>query len=948
MAPVSIRRVLISESVDPSCKTILQENGIEVTERQNMSKDELIAQIKDYDGLIVRSATKVTADVIGAASSLKVIGRAGTGVDNVDVDVATKKGIIVMNTPSGNTISAAELTCTLLMSLSRHVLQAAISMKAENWDRKKFMGAELYGKTLGIVGLGRIGKEVATRMQSFGMRTIGYDPITPPEVSASWGVEQMSLEELWPQCDYITVHTPLMPSTTGLLNDVSFAKCKRGVKVVNCARGGIIDEAALLRALESGQCGGAGLDVFVEEPPRNWALVKHPNVISCPHLGASTKEAQARCGQDIALQIVDMVKGKALVGAVNAQVLASTFTSDSQQWIRLGEAMGRVLKACSSSKQPYAHVHITTQGDCLKKSAGFLSSAAVVGLLSEGTGNGPNLVNALPLAEETGITIKKSHSDVNEANGTCMVEVSVNGSIYTALGSVRAEVPILLELNGSVFRQPIPLFGNLLFFKAAGSPQLLPSVASILAAAGVEMDYFSASTASEGDQWYCMGIQSLLGDLGSLKPLKNGRFSTPGIMSAKDHECYTYEFCDDSHPSEMLDALHEFYTNDLFTDITLCCSTGRMFHCHKTVLSARSAYFKVMFTLDMRERSNGIISLPSVDGDILSALVNYVYTSKVSITQANVQSLLEAADLLQFSSVKKACEEFLIRCLDVDNCLGMHSFAELHVCPVLEHEALRIILGRFEELVYQEEFLGLDLKKLIAILSAQNLNVWREETLLEAVVKWVTFTIDARRDCVQDLLHCIQLEVDDMYLRTALEVHKACNDHKLRSIIIQSTKSGGKDKSLTCKKPSSNMYVVGGYYWHPLSEIHIWDPISNTWAQGKDLPDYTRESYGVSLLGSNIYVTGGYRTETVDALDTVWIYNVDSDKWTEGCPMITARYYHCSVPLHGCIYAIGGYRGGAPARESEFYDPLKKKWFPVADMIQGVGNATACVVQDRI
>uniref|UniRef100_A0A3B4DVC6 Phosphoglycerate dehydrogenase n=1 Tax=Pygocentrus nattereri TaxID=42514 RepID=A0A3B4DVC6_PYGNA len=486
MAPVSIRRVLISESVDPSCKTILQENGIEVTERQNMSKDELIAQIKDYDGLIVRSATKVTADVIGAASSLRVIGRAGTGVDNVDVDVATKKGIIVMNTPSGNTISAAELTCTLLMSLSRHVLQAAISMKAENWDRKK---------------------------------TIGYDPITPPEVSASWGVEQMSLEELWPQCDYITVHTPLMPSTTGLLNDVSFAKCKRGVKVVNCARGGIIDEAALLRALESGQCGGAGLDVFVEEPPRNWALVKHPNVISCPHLGASTKEAQARCGQDIALQIVDMVKGKALVGAVNAQVLASTFTSDSQQWVRLGEAMGRVLKACSSSKQPYAHVHITTQGDCLKKSAGFLSSAAVVGLLSEGTENGPNLVNALPLAEETGITIKKSHSDVNEANGTCMVEVSVNGSIYTALGSVRAEVPILLELNGSVFRQPIPLFGNLLFFKAAGSPQLLPSVASILAAAAVEMDYFSASTASEGDQWYCMGIQSLLGDLGSLKPL---------------------------------------------------------------------------------------------------------------------------------------------------------------------------------------------------------------------------------------------------------------------------------------------------------------------------------------------------------------------------------------------------------------------------------------------
>uniref|UniRef100_A0A4W5QMR5 Phosphoglycerate dehydrogenase n=1 Tax=Hucho hucho TaxID=62062 RepID=A0A4W5QMR5_9TELE len=423
MAPISIKRILISESVDPCCKKILQENGIQVTEKQNMSKDDLIAEIKDYDGLVVRSATKVTADVINEAGNLQIIGRAGTGVDNVDVDAATKKGIIVMNTPSGNTISAAELTCTLLMSLSRHVPQAAMSMKAGNWDRKKFMGAEMYGKILGIVGLGRIGKEVATRMQSFGMKTIGYDPITPPEVTATWGVEQMSLEQLWPQCDYITVHTPLMPSTAGLLNNTSFAKCKKGVKVVNCARGGIIDEDALLRALESGQCGGAGLDVFVEEPPKNRALVNHPNVISCPHLGASTKEAQARCGQDIALQIVDMVMGKGLVGAV-------------------------------------------------------------------------------------------THSPP----GACEVEVSVNGSSYRATGSVQGDSLVLLELNHSVFRQPVSLTGNLLFLKAAASPQLLPSVTGLLATAGVEIESFSAPAARSGDQWYCVGLSSLLGDLGALKP----------------------------------------------------------------------------------------------------------------------------------------------------------------------------------------------------------------------------------------------------------------------------------------------------------------------------------------------------------------------------------------------------------------------------------------------
>ncbi|XP_056145579.1 D-3-phosphoglycerate dehydrogenase [Lampris incognitus] len=520
MAPVSVRSVLISESVDPCCRQILEGHGIRVTEKANLSREELMGEMKNHDGLVVRSATKVTADIINAAGNLKIIGRAGTGVDNVDVDAATKKGIIVMNTPSGNTISAAELTCALLMSLSRHVPQAAMSMRAGNWDRKKFMGAELYGKVLGIIGLGRIGKEVATRMQSFGMKTIGYDPITPPEVSAGWGVEQMSLEQLWPQCDYITVHTPLMPSTAGLLGDATFAKCKRGVKVVNCARGGIIDEAALFRALESGQCGGAGLDVFVEEPPKDRSLVNHPNVISCPHLGASTKEAQARCGQDIALQIVDMVKGKGLVGAVNAQVLVSAFSPESHQWIKLGEAIGAVLQSCTISKQPFSQVQITTRGDCLKHSTGYIASAVMVGLLTSGSSGCPNLVNALALAKESGVKVNQHHDQSEGAvHGLCDVEISVNGSSYKASGSVQAGVPVLLELSGNVFRQPVSLSGNLLFIRASASPQLLPSLTGLLAAAGVEMESFSAPAARAGDLWYCVGLSALLQDLGALKPL---------------------------------------------------------------------------------------------------------------------------------------------------------------------------------------------------------------------------------------------------------------------------------------------------------------------------------------------------------------------------------------------------------------------------------------------
>uniref|UniRef100_A0A8C5G0M7 phosphoglycerate dehydrogenase n=1 Tax=Gouania willdenowi TaxID=441366 RepID=A0A8C5G0M7_GOUWI len=504
MAPITIRSVLISESVDPRCRAVLEENGIRVTERPNMKTEELMAEIQNYDGLVVRSATKVTADIINATDNLKIIGRAGTGVDNVDVDAATKKGVIVMNTPSGNTISAAELTCIMLMNLSRNVPQATMSMKQGNWDRKKFMGSELFGKVLGIVGLGRIGKEVASRMQSFGMKTIGYDPITPPEVSASWGVEQMSLEKLWPQCDYITVHTPLMPSTVGLLSDETFALCKRGVKVVNCARGGIIDEAALLRALESGQCGGAGLDVFVEEPPKDRSLVNHPNVISCPHLGASTKEAQARCGEDIALQIVDMVKGKNLIGAVNAQVLASTFSQESHQLIKLGEAVGAVLQSCSASpKAPWSHVQITTQGE-------------VIGYVAKEDIHRCIILHCVTLTPQ----VNQSHSASNvAAEGLCQVEVGVNGCSYKAIGSVRGGVPVLLELSDSVFRQPVTLNGNLLFFKASADPQLLTSVIGLLAAEGVEVESFSGPADRAGDLWYCVGMSSLIKDLNALKPV---------------------------------------------------------------------------------------------------------------------------------------------------------------------------------------------------------------------------------------------------------------------------------------------------------------------------------------------------------------------------------------------------------------------------------------------
>lgn len=411
-------------------------------------------------------------------------------------------------------------------------------------------------------------------------------------------------------------------------------------------------------------------------------------------------------------------------------------------------------------------------------------------------------------------------------------------------------------------------------------------------------------------------------------------------MSHSQDEIYTHDFSDEAHAVELLDALRHFYVGGLFTDVTLQCGdSAQVFHCHRALLAARSSYFKVMFTADMRERSKSVVRLTGVDCGVLAALLNYVYTAQVCITESNVQSLLEAADLLQFGSVKRACEEFLVRLLDVDNCLGMHAFAQLHLCPGLEREARRVMLSRFAELVQQEEFLELDQERIGALLAVQGSTAHKDEVLIDAVAKWVAHDLDNRVQHAAGLLRSIHLELDEIFFKAALEVRRQClqsSEGRLKSLIIQALRSNGKEVCASRKMSSSSLYFIGGYYWHPLCEVHIWDPVSDTWVQGKDMPDPARESYSVCLLGANIYVTGGYRTNTVEALDTVSVYNCDYDEWTEGCPMITARYYHCSVALHGCIYAIGGYRGGAPEQETEFYDPLKKKWFPVAKMIQGM------------
>ncbi|XP_075036786.1 kelch-like protein 23 isoform X2 [Mixophyes fleayi] len=420
------------------------------------------------------------------------------------------------------------------------------------------------------------------------------------------------------------------------------------------------------------------------------------------------------------------------------------------------------------------------------------------------------------------------------------------------------------------------------------------------------------------------------------------------VMSQKDLEDYCLIYNDPNHHVEFLESFRTFYKEGLFTDVTLMSSSGKIFHCHKAALAACSHYFKVMFTADMKEKSNNQIKLSGIDHTILDVLLNYTYTAEIRITVRNVQCLLQAADQLRFVSVKEACEQFLVRHLDTDNCLGMHSFAEFHVCPVLEKEARRIMVSRFQEVWTQDEFVDISLEKLLCIFSQKNLNVWTLEALLQPLVRWIAHDSRKRIEHIYDLLKCIKVDVDENYLKTSLELHKnkhLLNEKKIQSLLYYGLRTQAHEVT---KRSTASMFVVGGYYWHPLSEVHIWDPESNNWIQGADMPDNTRESYSATSLGPHIYITGGYRTDNIEALDTVWIYNTETDEWTEGCSMLHARYYHCSVTLAGCVYALGGYRKGAPAEEAEFYDPLKKIWFPIANMIKGVGNATACVLREVI
>jgi D-3-phosphoglycerate dehydrogenase len=401
-----MHKVLVSDTLSDAGLAILRSHAeLSVEYAPGLKEAELAAKIPGFDGLVIRSGSKVTKKVIEAATTLKVIGRAGIGVDNVDVPAASKRGIVVMNTPTGNAVTTAEHAITLLMSLARKVPQATQSMKAGKWEKTKFQGRELAGKTLGILGMGNIGRIVADRAKGLKMDVIAFDPVLTADRAAQFGVELVSLAEIWARADAITAHTPLNEQTKGVVNDAAIAEMKAGVLLVNCARGGIYDEAALGRGLASGKIGGVALDVFVEEPPGDHPLLKFDNVICTPHLGASTEEAQERVALEIAEQVAQYLLNGTISNAVNVPSVSREVAAKLAPYLDLAGKLGSFL-AQVEGMSPRA-IDVECAGEPGELGAKAITSAAVAGLLGRFLDAPINQVSAPHIAADRGIVVRE-------------------------------------------------------------------------------------------------------------------------------------------------------------------------------------------------------------------------------------------------------------------------------------------------------------------------------------------------------------------------------------------------------------------------------------------------------------------------------------------------------------------------------------------------------------
>ncbi|HVK10998.1 MAG TPA: phosphoglycerate dehydrogenase [Gemmataceae bacterium] len=398
-------RVLICDKLEAAGLAILKQAGIEVDNRPGLKGAELIAALQAADGAIVRSGTRITGDLLEHPGKLRAVVRAGVGVDNIDVPAATRQGVIVMNTPSGNTVSAAEHTIALMLAVARHVPAADASMKAGKWDRNKFLGSQVAGKTLGVIGLGRIGREVARRAVGLDMKVIGFDPLITPEKAAEFGIKAVATrDELLPQCDFLTLHIPLLPETKDFIGPRELAMMPKGARVLNVARGGVVSEKGLAEALTAGHIGGAGLDVYEVEPtPADNPLLKAPNVVLTPHLGASTFEAQEAVAVEAANLLVDYLTRGVVQCAVNMAAVNRAEMDEMRPFVDLARRLG--LFQAQTAKGTIRKATLQFRGDLAKKNTKLLAAVFTAGLLEKHMADSVNVVNAPVLAREHGIEI---------------------------------------------------------------------------------------------------------------------------------------------------------------------------------------------------------------------------------------------------------------------------------------------------------------------------------------------------------------------------------------------------------------------------------------------------------------------------------------------------------------------------------------------------------------
>ncbi|HVN91375.1 MAG TPA: phosphoglycerate dehydrogenase [Candidatus Binataceae bacterium] len=480
-------RILLSDSLAPQGLDVLKrDDRIQFDVKTGMKPAELAEIIGSYQALIIRSGTRVTREIIDRADLLKVIGRAGVGVDNVDLEAATRRGIVVMNSPLGNSVTTAEHTISMMMAMARHIPAANAALLAGKWERSKFTGTEVCNKTLGVVGLGNIGRIVADRAMGLKMKVIGYDPILTAEAAARVGIEKVELEEIFRRADFITVHTPLTDETRGLIDAAAFAMMKKGVRIVNCARGGIVDEGALLEALQSGKVAGAALDVFVEEPPpTDHPLLRHPNVTATPHLGAATDEAQVQVAVDIAHQVLDFLTEGTIRFAVNIPALSVQELETIAPHLQLSEKLGQAVAQLVNGSPE--HVTVGFTGEAANLRGEPIIAGALKGLLSGFLDQNLNYVSAPFIARERGITVTETRSrESSDYINTITVTVRTAKGQHEVAGAVFGSHAIrIIRIDG--YRIEAPTEGYFLMLHNRDVPGVVGAVGTMIGEAGVNI-----------------------------------------------------------------------------------------------------------------------------------------------------------------------------------------------------------------------------------------------------------------------------------------------------------------------------------------------------------------------------------------------------------------------------------------------------------------------------